>query len=219
MTMFERISTGLRPLDHVLGGGLVAGSVVLLVSPPGVGKSSLTLQMLAGLGHRCLYVAGEETREQVEETARRIGALTPLLAVRSEQSLATIFIHSREMRAQTIAVDSIQAMICDDGNGRRGSPTQVKECVSRLVQYAKTNDTTIWIIGHVTSDGGVANPTIAHDVDVVLKLSRGAKFEERERILRCPSKNRFGSTNAVGCFELTAKGFVPVGTDGRNQEL
>ena len=109
-TSFVRDSTGLPPLDHVLGGGLVAASVVLLASPPGVGKSSLTLQMLAGLGHRCLYVTGEETREQIAGTARRIGALTPRLFVLCERDLAKIFEHARSMHAQTIAIDSIQKL-------------------------------------------------------------------------------------------------------------
>ena len=219
-TSFVRDSTGLPPIDHVLGGGLVAASVVLLASPPGIGKSSLTLQMLAGLGHRCLYVTGEETREQIAGTARRIGALTPRLFVLCERDLATIFAHARSMRAQTIAIDSIQKMICEDVSGRAGSPGQLKECTARLVTYAKKNDTALWLIGHVTGDGDVAGPkTIEHDVDVVLELSQGAKFEGNERLLRCPGKNRFGPTNVVGSFELTAKGFVPVDADGWNEEL
>jgi DNA repair protein RadA/Sms len=206
-----RASTGLMALDHVLGGGLVAASVVLLAGPPGIGRSTLSLQMLASLGHRCLYASGEETREHLEGMARRIGALTPRLSVLSERNLTTIFTHAREVRAQTIVVDTIQTMICEDVNGRHGSPTQVKACVSRLVHYAKTNDTTIWIIGHVTRNGDVANPkTVEHDVDVVLVLSQGVKFDGRERILRCPSKNRFGPTNAEGHLELTAKCFIPV---------
>lgn len=208
---FSRASTGLPPLDHVLGGGLVPASVVLLAAPPGLGKTTLSLQMLAGLGHRCLYATGEETREHVEGVARRIGALTPHLSVLPERNLAKIFDQAREVHAQTIVVDSIQTMICEDVNGRAGSLPQVKQGVSRLVHYAKTNDTTIWLIGHVTRDGDVAGPkTIEHDVDSVLKLSRGAKFDGNERILRCPDKNRFGSTNAVGYFELTVKGFAPV---------
>lgn len=206
-----RASTGLTALDHVLGGGLAAASVVLIASPPCIGTSELTLQMLAGLGHRSLYVTGEETREHVEGTARRIGVLTPQLSVISERNLATIFAHAREVRAQTIVVDSIQVMICEDVTGRRGSLTQVKECVARLVHYAKTNDTALWLIGHVTSAGDIAGPkTIEHDVDVVLTMDKGPRFEGRERILRCPSKNRFGPTCVAGHFELTAKGFVPV---------
>lgn len=217
---FVRDSTGLPPLDHVLGGGLVAASVVLLASPPGSGKTSLTLQMLVGLGHRCLYVTGEETREQVAGTARRIGALTPRLFVLAERNLSKIFAHARAMRAQTIAVDSIQKMICEDVNSRAGSPAQLKECTARLVHYAKTNDTALWLIGHVTSDGDIAGPmTIEHDVDVVLELDKGLKFEGNERILRCPGKNRFGPTGVEGHFELTAKGLVPIDADGWNEEL
>ena len=183
-------------------------------------NSSLTLQMLAGLGHRCLYVTGEETREQIAGTARRIGALTPCLFVLCERDLAKIFVHARSMRAQTIAIDSIQKMICQDVNGRAGSPGQLKECTARLVTYAKSNDTALWLIGHVTGDGDVAGPkTIEHDVDVVLELSQGAKLDGNERLLRCPGKNRFGPTNVVGRFELTSKGFVSIDADGWNEEL
>ena len=219
-TSFIRDSTGLPPLDNVLGGGLVASSVVLLASPPGIGKSSLTLQMLVGLKQRVLYVSGEETREQVAGTARRIGALSPRLFVLCERDLTRIFAHARSMRAQTIAIDSIQKMICPDVNGRAGSPAQLKECTAQLVRYAKDNGPALWLIGHVTGDGDVQGPkTIEHDVDVVLELSQGPKFDGNERILRCPDKNRFGPTNAVGHFELTAKGFVCQDADGWNEEL
>lgn len=183
-------------------------------------NSSLTLQMLVGLGHRCLYVTGEETREQVAGTARRIGALNPRLFVLAERNLSKIFVHARAMRAQTIAVDSIQKMICEDVGGRAGSPAQLKECTARLVTYAKTHDTALWLIGHVTGDGDIAGPkTIEHDVDVVLEMDKGPKFEGNERILRCPSKNRFGPTSVTGHFELTAKGLIPVDADGWNEEL
>jgi len=217
---FVRDSTGLPPLDHVLGGGLVVASVVLLASPPGIGKTSLTLQMLVGLKHRCLYVTGEETLGQLAATARRIGAVSNRLYVLAERNLTKIFAHARSMRAQTIAIDSIQKMICEDINGRAGSPGQLKECTARLVDYAKTTDTALWLIGHVTADGDVAGPkTIEHDVDVVLELSQGAKFDGNERILRCPGKNRCGPTNVVGHFELTGKGFVPIDADGWDEEL
>lgn len=218
-TSFIRDSTGLTPLDYVLGGGLVEASVVLLASPPGIGKSSLTLQMLCGLKQRCLYVTGEETLEQLAGTARRIGALSPRLHVLAERHLKTIFAHARAMRAQTIAIDSIQKMVCEDVSGRAGSPGQLKECTARLVDYAKHNHTSLWLIGHVTGDGDIAGPkTIEHDVDVVLELEQGVKLEGRERILRCPGKNRFGATNVVGHFELTDKGFVPVDGDGWDEE-
>jgi DNA repair protein RadA/Sms len=218
-TTFVRDSTGLPPLDHVLGGGLVAASVVLLASPPGIGKSSLALQMLVGLRHRCLYVSGEETKEQVAGTARRIGAVSNRVYVLAEQNLTRIFAQAKKMRAQTIVIDSIQKMRCEDVNGRAGSPAQLKECTARLVDYAKTTDTALWLIGHVTSDGDIQGPkTIEHDVDVVLELTQGAKLEGSERILRS-SKNRFGATNVVGRFELTAKGFVSIDADGWNEPL
>jgi DNA repair protein RadA/Sms len=219
-TTFVRDSTGLPPLDHVLGGGLVVASVVLLASPPGIGKTSISLQMLHGLGHRCLYVTGEETREQVAATARRIGAASSKIYVFAERNLAKIFMHTRAIRAQTIVIDSIQKMLCEDLDSRAGTTAQLKECTARLVQYAKTTGTSFWLIGHVTSDGAIAGPkTIEHDVDVVLELEQGAAMEGNERILRIPSKNRFGPTNVVGRFELTAKGFVSVDGDGWDEEL
>ena len=217
---FIRDSTGLAPLDHVLGGGLVEGSVVLLASPPGIGKSSLTLQMLNGLGHRCLYVTGEETRDQIAATARRIGVASKKVYPLAERHLHKIFAKARAIRAQTIAIDSIQKMYCEDVGGRPGSATQLKECTARLVEYAKETATALWLIGHVTNDGDIAGPrTIEHDVDVVLELDQGTKFEGNERILRCAGKNRFGPTNVAGHFELTAEGFVGVDMDGWNETL
>jgi DNA repair protein RadA/Sms len=217
---FVRDETGLAPLDYVLGGGLVVASIVLLASPRGIGKTSLSLQMLAGLRHRCLYVTGEETREQLAATARRVGALTPRLHVLAERNLAKIFAHARAMRAQTIVIDSIQKMKCDEVSGRAGSPAQLKECTAQLVDYAKRNDTALWLIGHVTGEGDIAGPkTIEHEVDVVLELTKGEKFEGKERILRCLDKNRFGESDRVGHFELTATGLVPVDLDGWNEKL
>lgn len=219
-TSFVRDSTGLPPLDHVLGGGLVVASVVLLASPRGVGKSSLTLQMLDGLGHRCLYVTGEETEVQIAATARRIGAASNKIYVVVERNLGKIFEHARAIRAQTIAIDSIQKMRCEDLDSRAGTPAQVKECTERLVQYAKTTQTTLWLIGHVTGDNKIAGPTtIEHDVDVILELDRGPGLEGRERVLRVTGKNRFGPGEADGRFEMTPKGLIPVDGDGWNEEL
>lgn len=213
-------STGIPALDHVLGGGLFVGSVVLLASPRGIGKSSLTLQMLDGLGHRCLYVTGEETRAQIAKTARRIGAASTKIYPLVERDLDKIFAKARRIRAQTIAIDSIQKMMCKDVNGRPGSPGQLKECTARLVDYAKNNDVALWIIGHVNSDDKVAGPTtIEHDVDVILELSQGPKYEGNERILRCADKNRYGPANHVGYFEMTADGLVPIDADGWDEKL
>ena len=217
---FVRDSTGLGPLDHVLGGGLVEASVVLIASPPGIGKSSLTLQMLNGLRHRCLYVTGEETREQVAGTARRIGAASKKVYVLAERNLDKIFAKARDIRAQTIAIDSIQKMICEDVNGRAGSPTQLKECTDRLVRFAKTSYAALWLIGHVNSDGDSAGPMqLEHDVDVLLTLEQGMRFDGNERILRCAAKNRFGPTNVIGNFKMTAQGLVAVDPDGWDEEV
>jgi DNA repair protein RadA/Sms len=217
---FDRTSTGIPPLDDVLGGGLVEGSVILLASPPGIGKSTLALQMLAGLGHRCLYVTGEETREQIAGTARRIGAVTPRLFVMREHNIETICARARKLRAQTIVIDSIQKMECPDVTGRANTPGQLKECTARLVTFAKDNGTMVWIIGHITGDGDIAGPkTVEHDVDVVLEMSQGAAFDGNERILRCPGKNRFGATGKTGRLELTEKGLVPIDGDGWNEPL
>jgi len=219
-TTYVRDSTGLPPLDAVLGGGMVVASVVLLAAVPGCGKSSLTLQMLNGLGHRCLYVTGEETREQIAATARRIGAASSKVFVFVENDLDKIFAKARRLRAQTIAIDSIQKMSCSDINSRPGSHVQLKECTARLVQYAKTSGTSLWLIGHVTNDDTIAGPrTLSHDVDVVLELDQGAGFGGNERILRCAGKNRYGPTNVVGHLEMTPKGLKSVDGDGWNEPL
>ena len=183
-------------------------------------NTTLTLQMLDGLQKRGLYVTGEETEGQVAGTARRIGASSNRIYLYAECDLENIFKHARAIRAQAIAIDSIQKMICHDVNGRAGSTTQLKECTARLVKYAKQTGTALWLIGHVTGDGEIAGPmTIEHDVDVVLELDRGPKFEGNERILKCASKNRFGPTSVVGRFELSPKGFVNLDADGWDEKL
>ena len=210
--LFLRSSTGLPPLDNVLGGGLVSGSVVLFAGPVGSGRTTLTLQVLKGLGHRCLYVTSEETREHVAATAQRVGAASDQISLMAERNVAKILAYAQEVQAKTIAIDTIQKIFCADIGP--GSAKQLVECVNRLVDYAKTNDTAIWIVGHVTSAGAIAGPTaIEHSVDVVLTIELGAYFEGRERIVSCAGKNRFGPSNVVGCFELTAEGFVPVDGD------
>jgi DNA repair protein RadA/Sms len=213
--ILKRDLTGLPPLDHVLGGGLAEASVVLFAASPGLGKTSLTLQLLKGLGHRCLFASGEATREQIVETARRIGATSPQVHVLAEQRLEKILVHARELRARTIAIDTIQKIVCEDASGRAGSPGQLRECVERLVDFAKNNNTSAWLVGHVTSGGAVAGPAcLEHDVDVVLELEQGKRLDGKERILRCPSKNRFGDTCRAGHFELTGRGFVPLDVEG-----
>ena len=210
--LFSRSSTGLPPLDNVLGGGLVSASVVLFAGPVGSGRTSLTLQMLKGLGHRCLHVTSEDTWEQAAANAQRVGAVSDQISLMAERNVAKILAYAQEIQAKTIAIDTIQKIRCDDIEGKAGSPKQLVESVNRLVDYAKTNDTAIWIVGHVTSAGAIAGPTaIEHSVDVVLTIELGTYFEGRERIVRGSGKNRFGPSNLVRSFELTNEGFIPAG--------
>ena len=209
-----RLSTGLPSLDYVLGGGLVMASAILLAAPTDIGRTFLTLQMLDNLGHRCLYVMGEETREQVAAIARHAGITSNRICVSAERSLEKILADAREMRVQGIAVDSFQKIISDDAKGAIGSVAQLRESARRLIHYARTTGTTLWLIGDVTDDGDITWPqTIEHDVDVVLELDQGPRFWGKERILHCSDKNRFGPANVTGCFELTASGFISVNAE------
>lgn len=205
---FERTPTGIAPLDAVLGGGIVAGAVILLGGMPGSGKSSVTTQAMAGLGERVLYATGEETIAQAADRTRRIGCVDAKIYMVKETDLDVVLEHSRKVRASVIVIDSIQTLRCATFTAPVGSPTQIKECTARLVDFAKATDVTIWMIGHVTSDGSLAGPTfLKHLVDVVLELENG---RGPQRTLRCPGKNRFGRTTVVGKFMLTDTGLVPV---------
>jgi len=211
---FKRTPAGMSPLDHVLGGGLVEASVVLLAGPHGIGVSLLALQMLGGVGRKGLYVSGDMMSAAVEEMSQRIGVPTPHLSVISERNLEMILDHARAVEAKTIVVDSIRDILCKDVNGRCGSPAQIKECIERLCIFAKKNAVAIWILGHVPRVDDIAGPEtikqIIDAVDAVLVLTRGVRLDGAERILRCYSKNRFGTTYEIGHFELTVNGFVPV---------
>src|SRR4029077_18327839 len=203
----SRVLTRLPALDHVLNGGLVKGSTTLLAGRPGTGMTTLTLQMLNGLRVRSLYVTGEETREHVEAKARRVSAMSDRICVRAERRLDEIITRARSMRAQALSIDTIQMLSCGHVKGRPGLPAQLRGCTARLIDYAGTTGTTLWLVGHLTACGDIAGPiTIVHSVDVVLRFDQ----EDDKRILRCPDKNRFGPTNAVGRLKLTAEGFVEV---------
>ena len=154
------------------------------------------LQMLYGLQQRGLYVTGEETREQVATTAHRIGAMSNRIYVFTDLNLEKILAHARELHAQTIVIDPIQKLTCNDVNDQAGSMKQLRECTKILVHYAKTTNTGLWLISHLRRDGCIAGPqTIQYDVDVVLTLSRRTKFKNDAWILSCFYKNRFGPTN------------------------
>ena len=209
-----RYSTGLPPLDTVLGGGLVSAAVVLLAGSSNSGRTTLTLQALKGGKQQCLFIATEKTREHTKTTAERINAVSDQIHVEVERNLAKILEHAEKIQARMLAIDTIQQIFCEDVDGRPGDPKQLSTCVDRLIKYAKKTGTTLWLVGHLTKAGEVAGPrAIEHSVDVVLHLDRGERFDGAERIVHCPSKNRFGATRTVGHFKLTPSGFGLPDTD------
>ena len=205
-----RLVVGIGELDRVLGGGLVAGSAVLLGGDPGVGKSTLLIQALAGLctgQGRVLYATGEESVAQTAMRARRVGAAVEAISIVAETDVEKIIAHAHAAQPGVLAVDSIQTVYASAIDSIPGSLAQVRECASRLVQYAKTTGTPVVIVGHVTKDGGLAGPkTLEHLVDVVLQLEGdGGPY----RILRA-HKNRYGSTQEIGVFEMVGAGMTEV---------
>jgi DNA repair protein RadA/Sms len=207
----HRASVGIGELDRVLGGGLVKGSVVLVGGDPGIGKSTLMLQAMeeiASAGKRVLYVSGEESARQIKLRGERLGATSDGLLVLSENSLDEIMRFASELNPDAIVVDSIQTLYTPEISSAPGSISQVRECAGRLVIYAKSAGTPVFIVGHVTKDGSIAGPRVLeHMVDTVLYFEgdRGHAF----RILRAV-KNRFGSTNEIGVFEMKGAGLREV---------
>jgi DNA repair protein RadA/Sms len=211
-----RTQSGIAELDRVLGGGLVAGSMVLLGGDPGVGKSTLLIQALAGLagapqpsgqGRGILNATGEESVAQTAMRARRVGAAKHSISIVAETNVEKILQHATAIGPAVLAVDSIQTVYTPVLDSIPGSLAQVRECAARLVQFAKTTGTPTVIVGHVTKDGGLAGPkTLEHLVDVVLQLEGdGGPY----RILRA-HKNRFGSTQEIGVFEMRGAGMAEV---------
>lgn len=207
----DRIPTGFKELDRVLGDGIVTGSLVLVGGDPGIGKSTLLLQvcrLLAGRGHRVLYISGEESLKQIKMRANRIGPVTGELKFYCETSLAHIEQAMDEEKPQIAVIDSIQTMYREEISSAPGSVGQVRESTSILMQIAKTRGIAIFVVGHVTKEGVVAGPRVLeHMVDTVLYFEgdRNASY----RILR-GVKNRFGSTNEIGVFEMQEEGLAEV---------
>jgi len=207
----RRLSTTIDELDRVLGGGLVPGSLILIGGEPGIGKSTLLLHLLAGVAsgdRRVLYVSGEESGQQIRLRAERLQTMTDNLFLATESRVETVIAMTREMRPALLAVDSVQTMTTDDFPSAAGSVTQVRESTARLIAMAKADDIPVVLVGHVTKDGTIAGPKVLeHMVDTVLYFEgdRGHAF----RILRTV-KNRFGSTNEIGVFEMKEEGLVEV---------
>ncbi len=206
----ERVSTGITEFDRVLGGGLVAGSVVLIGGDPGIGKSTLLLQAAGGQSAErpVLYVTGEESLQQIAMRARRLKVETSSLIVLAETCVEHLVQTVRKEPVSCIVVDSIQTMYSEEVASAPGSVTQLREATSQLVRLAKTTGTTVLLIGHVTKDGSIAGPRVLeHMVDAVLYFESEA--DSRFRILRA-IKNRFGAANELGIFAMTETGMREV---------
>ncbi|MEE8353531.1 MAG: DNA repair protein RadA, partial [Dehalococcoidales bacterium] len=207
----ERSVVPLEEFNRVLGGGLVPGSMTLMGGEPGIGKSTLLLQvaaLLAGTGGSVVYVTGEETLRQVKLRAQRLGIGGRGLFLLAETDLDGILKQVERLQPSLVVVDSIQTAYLPQLEALPGSITQVRECTIRLMQWAKAGGVPVFITGHVTKEGAIAGPRVLeHIVDVVLYLE-GEQFSAY-RVLRCV-KNRYGSTNEIGVFEMKEQGLIEV---------
>ena len=207
----DRFPLPLAEVNRVLGGGLVAGSLVLIGGDPGIGKSTLLLQvsaLIAQAQDKVLYVSGEETQHQIKLRSERLGIAGEKLYLMAETDLEAILNQIEQLQPSLVVIDSIQAVYLSELETGPGSVTQVRECTLRLMHWAKQNSVPIFIAGHVTKDGAIAGPRVLeHIVDVVLYLE-GEPFSAY-RVLRCV-KNRFGSANEVGVFEMKGQGLIEV---------
>lgn len=207
----DRMSTGYGELDRVLGSGIVGGSMILVGGDPGIGKSTLLLQVcrnLAAAGKRVLYISGEESLKQIRLRAERIGDMNGELYFLCETALGRIEEEIKKLKPDVAVIDSIQTMFCDSAAAAPGSVSQVRESTSLLMQIAKGLGVAMFIVGHVTKEGVVAGPRLLeHMVDTVLYFEgeRNAAY----RVVR-GVKNRFGSTNEIGVFEMTEAGLKEV---------
>ena len=206
-----RWPTGLDEFDFVLGGGVVPGSLVLVGGEPGIGKSTILLQVAARLersGFATLYVSGEESAAQVRMRAARVGTGAGDVVFLGETDLDAVLRVAEERRPRALFVDSIQTVYANDLEGAPGNVTQVRECAARLQRFAKESGTAVFLVGHVTKGGTVAGPkTLEHIVDTVLYFEGSSDLDHR--VLRA-TKNRFGAIDEIGVFRMTSAGLEPV---------
>jgi DNA repair protein RadA/Sms len=205
----NRRKTGISELDRILGGGMVSGSLILLGGEPGIGKSTLALQLALALKDtKILYVSGEESEEQISLRAHRLKSSNPLCYILSETDLESILVHSENLKPGLIIIDSIQTISTSMLESSAGSVSQVRECAAQLLKYSKLTGIPVFLIGHITKDGTLAGPKVLeHIVDVVLYFEGDNNYVYR--ILRSV-KNRFGSTSEIGIFEMVETGLTEV---------
>ncbi len=205
-----RYTTGLSELDRVLGGGLVKGSLVLVGGDPGIGKSTLLLQICNSLAQskKILYVSGEESERQIKLRAERLGVTCDNVYIVSETDVESILEYINQIEPEIVIIDSIQTMNCEEITSASGSVPQVREATNAFMKIAKSRDISMFIVGHVTKDGALAGPRVLeHMVDCVLYFEGDRQMTFR--ILRAV-KNRFGSTNEIGVFEMANTGLIEV---------
>ena len=206
----HRYHTGLSELDRVLGGGLVKGSLVLISGDPGIGKSTILLQICEYLGreHNILYVSGEESARQIKLRANRLGVTSDGLKILTETDVQYICEHIKSEKPDSVMIDSIQTMNHSDVSSSTGSVTQVRECTNAIMRTIKALDIPTILVGHVNKDGAIAGPKVLeHIVDAVLYFEGDRQLTYR--ILRAV-KNRYGSTNEIGVFDMGSNGLTQV---------
>jgi len=206
-----RLSSGLPEFDRVLGGGIVPGSLVLIGGDPGIGKSTLLMQVAEKVSRQhgpVLYVSGEESLQQIKMRCERLGAKSPEIYLLAETDVAAVEHHTRQMSPRFLMIDSIQTMTCPEVESTAGTVSQVRASAAALMRFGKSTDTPVFLVGHVTKEGAIAGPRVLeHMVDTVLYFE--GERNQNYRILRAV-KNRFGSTNELGIFEMRETGLAEV---------